>query len=222
VVGGVYGSANITTTNGINTGQTPAQDPYANVTPPTPSSTCSQTNYSTHGTVTLNPGVYCGGLTLKAGATVTLNPGTYYLTSANGGSTGSLTMAGQTSLSGSGVTLVFTSTNGNYGGASISGGASVNLTPPSSGTLAGIAIYGDRSMPVGTVFKLVGGSSQALTGAIYLPKAAIQYAGGASNFSGCSQIIGDTIGFVGNSNLAINCTGVGTQQIGSNTATLVE
>src|SRR5215472_6119172 len=91
-VGGVYGSANITTTDGINTGQTPAQDPYADVTPPTPSSNCSQTNYSTHGTVTLDPGVYCGGIDLGAGAVVTLNPGVYYLTSQGNNNTGDLKM----------------------------------------------------------------------------------------------------------------------------------
>ena len=222
VVGGVYGAANITTTYGINLDQTPVQDPYANVNFPAPSSTCDQTNYSTAGNVTLNPGVYCGGITLKAGANVTLSPGTYYLTNLGGNNTGDLIQAGSTSLSGSGVTLVFTSNNGNYGSAKIAGGASVNLSPPSTGPLAGISVFGDRNMPVGNIFKLTGGTNQTFTGAVYLPKAAIQWAGGSSNNSGCTQIIGDTVAFVGSSDLVINCSGVGTKQIGAITARLVE
>lgn len=220
-VGNVYGSANITTTDGINTGQSPAQDPYANVTPPTPSSSCTGVNYSTHGTVTLNPGVYCGGLNFGAGANVTLSPGTYYLTT-QGNNTGDLVMDGQASLSGTGVTLVFTSKNSNYGSAKISGGATVNLSAPTSGPLSGIVFFGDRNEPVGTTFNIEGGTNQTFTGAIYLPKAALNYAGGANNFSGCTQIIADTASFVGTSNLAVNCTGDGTLQIGKQAATLVE
>jgi hypothetical protein len=82
--------------------------------------------------------------------------------------------------------------------------------------------FGDRNEPTGTVFKITGGTNQTFTGAIYLPKAALQYAGGANNFSGCTQVIADTATFVGTSNLAVNCTGDGTQQIGNTAATLVE
>jgi hypothetical protein len=221
-VGAVYGSANITTIDGINTGQTPATDPYANVNPPSPSSNCSQTNYSTHGTVTLNPGVYCGGINLGAGAVVTLNPGTYYLTNQGNNNLGDLVMDGQSSISGTGVTIVFTSKGSNYGSAKISGGATVNLSAPTSGTLSGIVFFGDRNEPTGTVFKITGGTNQTFSGAIYVPKGALQYAGGANNFSGCTQVIADTATFVGTSNLAVNCTGVGTQQIGNTAAKLVE
>lgn len=221
-VGGVYGSANITTIDGINTGQTPASDPYAGVTPPAPPGNCSQTNYSTHGTVTLSPGVYCGGINLGAGAVVTLKPGTYYLTSQGNNNTGDLVMDGQASLSGTGVTLVFTSKNSNYGSAKISGGATVNLSAPTTGALSGIVFFGDRNEPTGTTFNIEGGTTQTFTGAVYLPKAALNYAGGANNFSGCTQVIADTISFVGTSNLAVNCTGDGTQQIGNTAAKLVE
>jgi hypothetical protein len=220
-VGGVSGAASITTTNGIDTGSAAASDPYASVSPPTPSSTCDQTNYSTHATVTLNPGVYCGGLDLKSTANVTLNPGTYYLTN-NGTSAGALTMAGTTSLSGSGVTLVFTGSGSAYSTASISGGATINLTAPTSGTLAGVVIFGDRNTPVGTVYKFTGGTGQSFGGAVYLPEGAIQYSGGASGANGCNEVIGDTVTFVGATNLAVNCSGYGTKQVGISTARLVE
>ena len=41
--------------------------------------------------MTINPGVYCNGISVHAGATLTLNPGIYYLDqgslSVNGGAT---------------------------------------------------------------------------------------------------------------------------------------
>src|ERR1041385_3607062 len=222
-VGNVSGSANITTTDGINTGGSAAADPYAGVAnqvAPTGSG-CDQTNYSTHGTVTLSPGVYCGGLDLGAGAVVTLNPGVYYITN-QGSHAGSLTMNGQASLTGTGVTLVFTGSGSNYSTATISGGATVNLTAPSTGPLAGIVIFGDRNTPQGTLYRFTGGTNQAFNGAVYLPEGQIQYSGGATGANGCNQVIGDTVNFVGNTNLAVNCTGVGTLPVGTTTAKLVE
>src|SRR5262249_4613288 len=155
-------------------GVTPASDPYANV--PDPSfSGCNQNNFSSHDTITINPGVYCGGIQLNAGANVTLNPGTYYI------DRGTLQVNGSATLTGNGVTLVFTSSTGsNYATATINGDASVNLTAPSSGPTAGIVMFGDRHMPVDTTFKFNGGSSQNFTGAIYVPKGAVNFAGGAN------------------------------------------
>lgn len=220
-VGGVFGSSSITATNGIATGTSAAPDPYANVTPPAQPSGCDQTNYATHSTVTLSPGVYCGGLNLGASANVTLQPGTYYITN-NGSTAGSLTMAGSASLQGSGVTLVFTGSGTKYSTATISGGATVNITAPASGTLAGIVVYGDRNTPTGTVYKFTGGAGQYFGGAVYLPKGALNYSGGASSANGCNEVIADTISFTGATNLAINCSGYGTQTIGVPTAKLVE
>jgi len=149
-------------------------------------------------------------MTLNAGANVTLNPGIYYLDQ------GSLQVNGGTSMTGSGVTLVFTSSNGNnYASATINGGATVDLSAPSSGPTAGMVMFGDPSMTAGTAFKFEGGASQTLQGAVYLPEAAVSFAGGANTTNGCTQLIADTINFVGNSNFAINCQGMGTKPLGS-------
>jgi hypothetical protein len=75
-----------------------------------------------------------------------LDPGIYYLDQ------GSFTVNGGATITGTGVTLVFTSSTGsNYATANINGGATVSLTAPTSGPLAGIAFYGDPNMPVGKV-----------------------------------------------------------------------
>jgi Flp pilus assembly protein TadG len=216
VVGGISGAAAITATDGILTGQNPAADPYATTTFPSFSG-CTENNYKVQETKTLSPGVYCNGLTLNAGAIVTLNPGIYYI------DRGDLSMNGGASLTGTGVTIVFTSSNGhNYAGATINGGATINLTAPTSGPTAGIVIFGDRSMTVGTPFKFEGGSSQTFGGAVYVPAADVKFAGGANSATGCTQLIGNTVAFVGNANFSLNCSGMGTKPMGSALATLIE
>jgi Flp pilus assembly protein TadG len=200
VVGGVSGSAGITVTQGIKTAIGPVSDPYTNDKFPNFSG-CDQQKFTAKSTITINPGVYCDGISLNAGANVTLNSGIYYLDG------GGLSVNGGATLSGSGVTLVFTKKSGkDWPSATINGNATVNLTPPKSGSTAGIVIFGDRNIPVGTTFKFNGGANQYLGGAIYVPTGAISFAGGAGTSTSCTQIIGDTVSFVGNSSLAINCS----------------
>jgi hypothetical protein len=205
VVGNLTGAANITTTNGIRTRMAPVEDPYAADVFPAFGG-CSKNNLIVHGVTTLVPGVYCGGMKINAGAEVTLSPGIYYIDG------GDLTVNGGASLSGSGVTLVFTSQNRNgYANALFNGGANISLSPPKSGPTAGIVMFGDRNMPEGTTFKLNGGMSQYLAGAVYLPKGAIEFAGGASTSTSCTQLIGSTVAFTGNSKLVLDCSSYGTK-----------
>jgi len=137
---------------------------------------------------------------------VTLKPGIYYLDG------GSLTVNGGAALTGDGVTLVFTSKNGkNFATATINGNATINLTPPKTGGTAGIVIFGDRNIPVGTTFKFNGGSTQYLGGAVYVPTGTINFSGGASTSTSCTQLIGDIVNFTGNSALALNCNNYGTK-----------
>ncbi len=216
VVGGISGTDAITASRGIRTGQAPIADPYANTSYDAYSG-CSEHNFTAKTTVTIGPGVYCGGISLNAGANVTLSPGVYYLDQ------GSLSVNGGASLSGSGVTLVFTSSSGhNYASARIAGNATINLTAPTSGSTAGIVLFGDRNMTAGTAFNLEGGAAQVFGGAIYLPQGAVTFAGGSGANTTCTQIVADTITFVGNSNLANNCSNYSTKPIGSALAALAE
>ncbi len=216
VVGGISGPSNLTTTQGVHTGQPPASDPYASTSIPSFSG-CTQNNFHTTGTVTINPGVYCNGFRLNGGANVTMNPGIYYM------DRGSFAINGGTTLTGNGVTIIFTSSTGNnYATASINGGATVNLTAPTTGPTAGIALFGDRNMPNDRAFSFSGGSTQVIDGAIYVPKGDVSFAGGSSTSTGCTQLIARTITFSDNSKFALNCSGKGTKPLGSVTAKLVE
>ena len=200
VVGGISGGSGLLADHGIRTGIGPIADPYADRNFPSFSG-CTENNFKAKDPVTINPGVYCGGISINAGAVLTLNPGIYFLDG------GDLTVNGGATLSGTGVTLVFTKqSRSTFANASLNGKGNVYLTAPKYGPTAGIVMFGDRSMPVGTEFKLNGGSTQYLGGAIYLPKGAINYSGNAATSTSCTQIIGDTVTFTGNSAVAINCS----------------
>ena len=218
VVGDISGASNITATNGLRTKIRPIADPYADVVPPTKPS-CDNKKYVVNAngkTETLDPGCYSGNITINAGATLNLNPGIYYLDGAN------LNLAGNATITGTGVTLVFTGSASSWGTATIGSNANVTLTGPSSGPTQGIVLYGDRKMPAGTPFNLTGGGTQNLGGAVYLPKANLSFSGGNGTTTSCTKIIADTIAFSGTSNLKIDCATLGTATIGSSTALLVE
>ena len=207
-VGNVSLGGSVTTSQGVSTGLPPIADPYADVAFPLFSG-CDQTNYSVKTIATIDPGVYCKGLTVNAGATLTLNPGIYYIDQ------GTLSVNGGATITGKGVTLVFTSSTGkNWATATINGNATINLTAPNAGSTAGIVIFGDRQIPTATTFKFNGSSTQYFGGAIYVPTGAIDYSGGTGASSSCTQIIGDTVNFTGNSNVAINCSNYQTRPFG--------
>ena len=216
VVGQISGGSGITASQGVHVGISPISDPYADVVMPTPGA-CDYNNKTYKNTVTIDPGVYCNGIQLNAGAVVTMNPGIYFI------DRGSLQMAGGATLQGDGVTIILTSSTGNnYADVTINGGAHLAITAPTTGPTAGIAIFGDRSMPTGTTFKFNGGDSQVIGGAVYVPHGTLQYAGGNNANTNCTQVIADTVSFVGNSLLKINCGGSGTRPIGTSMASLVE
>ena len=208
VVGGISGNTSITAVQGVNTGVQPLADPYAKLQVPAFSG-CDDHNFTAKTKVTINPGVYCGGMKLNAGADVTLNPGIYYI------DRGDLTVNGGATMTGTGVTIIFTSSTGSsWPTASINGGAVINLTPPTDGPTAGVSMFADRNIPVGTSFSFNGGATQYLGGVIYIPTGDVLFAGGAGSTSSCTKLIADTIQFTGSSNFAIDCKGYGTKAFG--------
>jgi Flp pilus assembly protein TadG len=238
-VGGITGAASITTpdnTNDITTNANPTGDPYAGVASPvysngtwslgpyTSSPGCDLSTYSPgKGTYTIGPSdpthlfVICGAsgiaMALNAGVTVNLLPGIYIIDQ------GSVNINGGATLNGTGVTLVFTSSTGsNWSQATINGNATLNLSAPLSGPTEGLVFYGDRNMPVGTVFKFNGGASQTIDGAIYVPKGQALFSGGSATTSACTQLVADTITFDGNANFQVGCPN-GTNPIGSTPST---
>jgi len=123
---------------------------------------------------------------------------------------GAANVAGNATITGTGVTLVFTGSSLNgWGTASIGSNATIDLTAPSSGATQGIVLYGDRNMPI-TDFSLTGGGTQNFGGAIYLPKAHLKFSGGNGTSTSCTKLIADTITFTGTPNVQVDCAALGT------------
>ncbi len=187
---------------------------------------CNQNNYSLtgHGSQSFSPGVsgvwvFCGGLSITGNSSVTLQSGTYVIDG------GRLTVEGGSSLTSTGpVTLVFTSSSGaNYATASIAGGATIDITAPTSGPLSGLAFFQDRSAPSSGSDSFAGGATQNVTGAIYFPNQNVTFAGGTETGGAkCTQLVALTLTFNGNANFNNDCPGVGVRGIGTALVQLVE
>ena len=200
-------------------------DPYSSVAAPTFSTSCDaqHTNYKlSSGSATLNPGTYCGGITNSGGA-LTFNAGTYILY--GGGFTQS---SGGASSTGTGVAFYNTCSpspcnNGqsNYKPFTISGGGSSTMSAPTSGSLAGILFFQDRTVKTGSHDSVSGGSSTCFTGVLYFSQTQLNYSGGSSGGSCNTQIVADTINFSSSSNLGSTSTS-GSQGPSAPSAAIIE
>jgi Tfp pilus assembly protein PilX len=198
VVGGSTGSGTINPTP--TTGAPPVADPYADLPTPTPTTPCTADPGISGGTVTLNPGTYCG-ISITGNATVTFNSGTYILLG-GGLSAGSA----NTTLTGTGVTFYNTCSsapcNGGSSGyqpISLTGNVAVTFSAPTSGPYSGILFHQDPTVNNPSQDKITGNSSMSLTGALYFPKSNLLFSGGSVATSGNTMVVADTVTFSGGS-----------------------
>jgi hypothetical protein len=204
VVGGYSAGGNCSLTPTPKTGVIAATDPLSTVTAPTVGS-CAHTNLSFNGNTgsssspyQLYQGTYCGGITVHGNAWLHLNPGTYVL--AGGG----MNISANTVMSGTGVTFYNTTGSGGYGGITMNGNSTVNLSAPTSGPLAGILFFQDRSIPSsGAGSTLSGNSSSTFDGAIYFPTTTLSFHGNSSA-NGYSIVVANMLTLSGNASLGSN------------------
>jgi Flp pilus assembly protein TadG len=183
----------------------PAQnDPFASVTPTTPTGSCPNVNVGPNTTVTLNPGCY-GNMTFQG--TVHLNPGVYVLDG------GSLKINAQAKVYGmGGVTFVLTTRTNNasqIGNVDINGGAEVQLTAPDSGPYKGLIIYQDRRAVDGNnanTTNLINGNSNSIYhGSFYFPNQKTTFNGTSGMQTECMQLVARRVEFSGNTNIQNSC-----------------
>lgn len=202
VVGGTSISGGSTVTPNATTGASPASDPFVNIPAPTFSG-CDQTNFTvSSATATLNPGVYCNGITITGTSNVTFSPGTYIL---NGG--GFTSSSSGTTLTGNGVFFYNTSNGYTYKPVTLSGGTSVTLSPETSGTYQGILFFQDRSISSSSQNTISGGSTSNLSGSIYMPSGQLVFSGGSTSGPLTLAIVVDDFTVSGSSYLKQDTTG---------------
>lgn len=144
----------------------PGADPLASIPPPTYGACTRTSSYQlTTGQTTINPGVYCGGITISGNNTrVNFSPGTYIIM--NG-----LNISNRATVTGSNV-MIYNTGNATYPYRAFTvsqQNTSVNLTGISGGTYNGIVYFQDRNNPRTVSF--TSNASVALNGIIYVNKA---------------------------------------------------
>jgi hypothetical protein len=182
-------------------------DPFASLPAPTVASSCDaqHTNYSPgFGTWTLNPGTYCGGITISNGSTATFNSGTYVIKG------GTLNLIGGSTITGSGVTFYLTGTNATYGSVTISNGAIVTFTAPTSGTYMGVLFYQDRTITSSVQATFAGGVALKMTGSLYFPTTTVSIQNGASSDGYNLAIVSQKVSFTGGAHFTYDPTGTKT------------
>ena len=190
-------------------------DPYAGVSIPAYSG-CDHNNYRVNSVETLQPGVYCKGLTFDSNAVATLSPGVYII------DRGSFTVNGGAVVTGTGVTIILTSSTGsNYATVTVNGSSTITLSAPTSGDTAGLVFYEDRNAPSSATATLNGGANQSFTGALYFPSTNLTYSGNSSSTT-CTQLVADTVTFTGNSTINSSCAGTGVTTITSSSTMLAQ
>lgn len=174
-------------------------DPYAErdfSSLPASTSSTANANSSPSNTVSLQPGVYPSGYSFKGD--VDMAPGVYVMQ-------GDVSMSAQANVTGDGVTIVLDNSD-----IDVKGGATTDLTAPSSGPTAGIAVM--RQGPPSSGSAMGGGSSMTVNGAVYMPNSEISYAGNSSP-GGCLQVIAQRVTFSGNTALSNHCSALGANDI---------
>lgn len=177
----------------VRTGTGSFPDPLANLPAPTVGP-CNFTNFSRPVSTTINPGVYCGGITLTGG-TLTMNPGLYILEG------GGLNIAAGTGLTGSNITIYNTG-NASYPNKpiKINGNTTLNLVAPTSGTYEGILFFTDRSITNTTANTVLGNDTSTIQGSIYMPTVPLQFTGN-STLVAYTTIVANTLSITGHATL---------------------
>ncbi len=192
VHGGVQKTGNASLSPAPITRAAPLANPLSGLPLP---STSGLTNYgskslSGNSSATINPGIY-SQINASGNAKLTMNSGLYIIEG------GGFSISGNASVTGSGVTIFnaeskYPTIVGNYGSISLSGNGTFNLSPPTTGTYAGVLIF----QPADNASRLsISGNASSVTGEIYAPAAQLFESGNAQM---SASIVVDTLTISGN------------------------
>ncbi len=112
------------------------------------------------GTVTVSPGVYCGGLVVAGKATINFQPGIYIIKD------GPLLAQSSSTLSGVNVGFYLT---GDQAQMNFGANTTISLTAPKDGDMAGLLFFEDRTNPSGAIHRITSNNARLLLGTFYLP-----------------------------------------------------
>jgi len=168
-------------------------DPLADLPAPDTAG-CDVTNYalSSNNSDTLDPGIYCGGISVSSNASATFNAGTYVIKDGELDARSNATLVGDEVffyLTGADALIDFDSNS------------DVSFTAPTSGDYEGVLFFQDRDN--GGTHRFDSNSSNSFTGIVYLPNAAVRSASNTvlSSPTGCLILVVGTAEFRSNSGM---------------------
>ncbi|MEL7481885.1 MAG: TadE/TadG family type IV pilus assembly protein [Pseudomonadota bacterium] len=119
------------------------------------------------GNTELEPGVYCGGISIKANATVELRPGVYVIKD------GPFSVSASSEVIGLNVGLFLTGAGATF---QVASSSEIRLSAPVTGEMAGLLLFEDRNNPAGAIHEMSSNKARYLVGTIYLPKGTFRVA----------------------------------------------
>lgn len=177
----------------------PMADPYAGLySTSVPAGMTCKANVAV-GTVAgiVQPGCY--NSFNPGNGTTTLAAGVYYLNST------SLSTNGNTTITGTGVTLIFTGTT--PGTLTMNGNSVISLTAPTTGPYAKMLLIQSSDATSGNSNKINGNNGAKFDGAIYFPKGVLNFTGSSSAATKCVMIVSLRADFGGNTDIQNNTAG---------------
>jgi Flp pilus assembly protein TadG len=174
---------NGTVTPAPDTGAAAASDPYSTLSSNIPATGSCQAMPG-GGDATIGPGTYCSQIKISGNNNLTMTPGVYVLQ--NG-----LQFTSGGTLTAHNVFLYVPS-----GSVSMSTGT-FDISAPTSGTYAGVALYQNASDTSG--ISLTGNAALTLTGVFYAPGAQITFTGGSGSVSTGMTLVASSFKFSGSS-----------------------
>ena len=207
---GIFAAGTVSVADQVVLGQTPVYQNVGQVTDPYAQNMALQRalsqlaagqGQSQQKSSTLQPGTFGS---LKINRSVQFSPGLYVVN-------GPISLGGNASITGTGVTIVSSGT------VSMNGQASLDLSAPTedavNGAVPGI-LYANTTP--GLTLQWNSKATQTLTGVLYAPNSAINMTSSSTTLdssetgsAGCLEIIAGTVSIVGKAHLAGNCGSAG-------------
>ncbi len=116
-------------------------------------------------TLTLNEGIYCGGILIKNNSNVTFNSGIYVIKN------GEFKVDSNSSIQGVGVMFYFT---GNNATIFFDSNSNVDLVAPTEGIYEGVVFFEDRNAQEFNLHKVYSNNVSQITGAVYLSRGVLE------------------------------------------------
>jgi hypothetical protein len=227
-VGGYFKQGTMSGTNKTN--QTAIANPYGSVAAPTATemgTVCANSNTvvtaGSAATKTIGPGRYCKGINYGgAGKTLIMTAGTYYIETifmvGNGATLNATASPGVTIVIVGNYCIGDTNNTCQHPDEGIGNVANINITAPTTGPMAGVAMY--FSSTTYRQHNFANTANLHIQGVLYAPNQKLSFNNNSTfDNTKCTKVISLRVTINNNGNMSANCANTGVRTIGDTTTT---